>query len=47
MTGSLTPHNPDIPGYDFGSVHGAKSPVSAEELLQLQQTLGGTGSISV
>jgi hypothetical protein len=42
MTGSLTSHNPDIAGYDFGSVHSAKSPVSTEELLQLEQTLGWT-----
>lgn len=42
MTGFLTPHNPDIIGYDFGSVHSAKSPVSTEELFQLEQTLGWT-----
>jgi hypothetical protein len=32
----------DIPGYDFGSVRSAHSPVSAEELRQLEQTLGWT-----
>jgi hypothetical protein len=42
MTRVLTPHHPDIPGYDFGSMHSAKSPVSTEELLQLEQTLGWT-----
>jgi hypothetical protein len=31
-----------IPGYDFGSVKSAYSPVSAEELRQLEQTLGWT-----
>src|SRR5271156_6120893 len=44
MTESSTPHNPDIAGYDFGSPKAAKSPVSAEELLQLEQTLGWTVS---
>jgi hypothetical protein len=42
MTGSSTPHNAEIAGYDFGSAHSAKSPVSAEGLLQLEQTLGWT-----
>ena len=42
MTGSSTPHNSEIAGHDFGSAHSAKSPVSAEELLQLEQTLGWT-----
>ncbi len=32
----------DIPGYDFGSVRSPHSPVSAEELRQLEQTLGWT-----
>jgi hypothetical protein len=32
----------DIPGYDFGSVKSADSPVSPEELRQLEQTLGWT-----
>jgi Protoglobin len=31
-----------IPGYEFGSVRSAHSPVSAEELRQLEQTLGWT-----
>jgi hypothetical protein len=31
-----------IPGYDFGSVKSAHSPVSAEELRMLEQTLGWT-----
>jgi hypothetical protein len=34
----------DIPGYDFGSAQSAKSPVSAEQLRQLEQTLGWTSS---
>lgn len=42
MTGSSTPHKSDIAGYDFGSAHSANSSVSAEELLQLEQTLGWT-----
>jgi len=42
MTGSSTPRNSDIAGYDFGSANTARSPVSAEELLQLEQTLGWT-----
>ena len=32
----------DIPGYDFGSVRSAHSPVSPEQLRQLEQTLGWT-----
>jgi hypothetical protein len=32
----------EIPGYDFGSAQSAKSPVSAEQLRQLEQTLGWT-----
>jgi hypothetical protein len=39
---SPTPHKSDIAGYDFGSEHSARSPVSAEELLHLEQTLGWT-----
>jgi hypothetical protein len=42
MTGSSTPHDSEIAGYDFGSPQSAKSPVSTEELLQLEQTLGWT-----
>jgi hypothetical protein len=42
MTGPSPYHNSEIAGYDFGSAHAAKSPVSAEELLQLEQTLGWT-----
>ncbi len=48
MTQSSTSHDSDsshglkIAGYDFGSAHVAKSPVSDEELLQLEQTLGWT-----
>ena len=42
MTGSSTPRNSAIAGYDFGSAQSAASPVSAEELLQLEQTLGWT-----
>ena len=32
-----------IPGYEFGSLQSAKSPLSMEELRQLEQTLGWTG----
>jgi hypothetical protein len=32
-----------IPGYEFGSQQSAKSPLSMEELRQLEQTLGWTG----
>jgi hypothetical protein len=42
MTGSSTPHKSDIAGYDFGSPHSAKSPVSAEELRLLEHTIGWT-----
>jgi hypothetical protein len=42
MTGSSTPYDSDIAGYDFGSPDGAKSPVAAEELLELEQTFGWT-----
>jgi Protoglobin len=38
-TGSL---NPTIPGYDFGSRASAQSPISLEELANLEQTLGWT-----
>jgi hypothetical protein len=38
-TGSL---NTTIPGYDFGSRASAESPVSLEELANLEQTLGWT-----
>jgi protoglobin len=44
MTGISTPNNPNIAGYDFGSPHAAKSPVSAEELLQLEKTLRWTAN---
>ena len=40
MTGFSAPDKSDIAGYDFGSANSARSPVSAEELLQLEQTLG-------
>jgi len=42
MTGFSAPDKSDIAGYDFGSANSARSPVSAEELLQLEQTLGWT-----
>jgi hypothetical protein len=42
MTQSSNSHASEIAGYDFGSPHSARSPVSAEELLQLEQTLGWT-----
>jgi hypothetical protein len=32
----------DIPGYGFGSAEAAQSPLSAEDLLHLEQTLGWT-----
>jgi hypothetical protein len=32
-----------IPGYEFSSLQSAKSPLSMEELRQLEQTLGWTG----
>jgi hypothetical protein len=32
-----------IAGYDFGSPQSAKSPLSMQELQQLEQTLGWTG----
>jgi hypothetical protein len=44
MTGISPPNNPNIAGYDFGSPLAAKSPVSAEELLQLEETLGWTAN---
>ena len=34
---------PNIPGYDFGSPDSAQSPLSMEELRQLEQTVGWTG----
>ena len=34
--------NPRIPGYEFGSATSAISPVSREDLLHLEQTLGWT-----
>ena len=36
------PRESDIRGYDFGSAQSAKSPVPAEQLRQLEQTLGWT-----
>jgi hypothetical protein len=36
------PRDSDIPGYGFGSAQSAKSPVSSEQLRQLEQTLGWT-----
>src|SRR5690242_7868562 len=42
MTQPSSPDKLDIPGYDFGSGLSAKSPVSAEELHHLEQTLGWT-----
>jgi hypothetical protein len=42
MTASSAPHNPEIPGYNFGSPEVAQSPLSAEDLLHLEQTLGWT-----
>lgn len=34
--------NPEIPGYNFGSPEVAQSPLSSEDLLHLEQTLGWT-----
>ena len=34
--------NPEIPGYNFGAPAVAQSPLSSEDLLQLEQTLGWT-----
>jgi hypothetical protein len=42
MTKSSTPDNNPIPGYDFGAALSTKSPVSDEELRQLEQTVGWT-----
>jgi hypothetical protein len=42
MTSSPNPHKSDIPGYAYGSAQSAKSPVSAEELRHLEETLGWT-----
>jgi hypothetical protein len=42
MTGPDGPLNTTIPGYDFGSRAGAQSPISLEELANLEQTLGWT-----
>jgi hypothetical protein len=42
MTNSSDTNNPKIPGYDFGAIHVARSPVSREELMHLEQTLGWT-----
>jgi Protoglobin len=44
MTGSSTPQHSEIAGYDFGSPRSAKSPVSAGELLELEQTLEWTAN---
>jgi hypothetical protein len=43
MTSSSDTKNPAIPGYDFGSPDNARSSVSREDLLHLEQTLGWTG----
>jgi hypothetical protein len=42
MTGSSRPQHSEIAGYDYGSPRCAKSPVSAGELLELEQTLEWT-----
>jgi len=34
--------NPEIPGYNFGAPEVAQSPLSSEDLLHLEQTLGWT-----
>jgi hypothetical protein len=44
MIPSPTPPGSDIPGYDFGSPQSARSPVSAEELRDLEQTVGWTAN---
>jgi hypothetical protein len=43
VTGAVGPLNPTIPGYDFGSPSSAQSPISLEDLANLEQTLGWTG----
>jgi hypothetical protein len=40
MSESTSSLNPPIPGYDFGTDASARSPISLEELLHLEQTLG-------
>ena len=40
MSAASTSGGPNIPGYDFGAAQSAKSPVSIEELRQLEQTVG-------
>jgi hypothetical protein len=42
MTTVPDTNKPEIPGYDFGSPSSHPSPVSREELLQLEETLGWT-----
>jgi hypothetical protein len=37
-----TPREYDVSGYDYGSAQTARSPVSAEELRQLEETVGWT-----
>jgi hypothetical protein len=42
MTESPPSLNPHIPGYTFGSAESAKSPLSTDDFLHLEQTLGWT-----
>ena len=40
MSASANSTNPAIPGYDYGSAKSASSPLTDEELRQLEQTVG-------
>jgi hypothetical protein len=42
VTGAAELQSTPIPGYDFGSITSAQSPISLEELAHLEQTLGWT-----
>jgi hypothetical protein len=42
VTGAAEPLNTPVPGYDFGSLASAQSPISLEDLAHLEQTLGWT-----
>ena len=39
-----TPTTPQIPGYDFGTRKSAESPLSDEDLRNLEQTIGWTNA---
>jgi len=44
MTTAHVTSEPQIPGYEFGSAESALSPLSAQDLLRLEQTLGWTAA---